>query len=530
MVCVVFIGTSSTLSKSVNIENDDLSAHISKPLSETDWWPMFHHDIIHTRFSSSTSPSTNNLKWIFNAGSAVRSSPAISDGKVYFGNSDNGKKIFCLDANDGSEIWNYTIMGWNIISSPAISDGKVYIGGAYDDRIYCLDANDGSEIWNYTTGYIVYSSPTVSNGRVYIGSHDTNVYCLDAENGSKIWNFTTGDYVISSPAIYDNRLYIGSKDQNVYCLNVDDGSEIWNFTTGVSLWGVWASPTVVEGKVYIGALDEKIFCLNAADGSEIWNKNVGDWIYSTVAFSTGRIYFGTNNKNVFCLDADDGSEIWKFSTKESITSSPAISDGKIFIGSNDDNIYCLDANDGSEIWNFTTDGSIYSSPAVADGNVYVCSRDGYVYCFGEGKLYPDLECNGELTWNKLKPLSNRTGSFTVKNIGDPGSLLNWEIVDWPEWGEWTFTPMKGNNLRPKDGEITVNVSLDLSKNAAFSYEKECNRGYTGEVKIVNKENSSDFCTIKVYLRTNKNRFFNTPFLNWINSHLFLFPILQKLLV
>jgi hypothetical protein len=150
----------------------------------------------------------------------VWSSPAVYDGKVYFGSGDF--KVYCMNAGDGAIIWSYETGNW-VDSSPAVSDGKVYIG-SYDHKVYCLDASNGKEIWNYTTGGSVDSSPAVSDGKVYIGSFDNKVYCLDASNGNEIWSYTTGDDVRSSPAVSDGKLYIGSLDNLLYCF----GDEIIN--------------------------------------------------------------------------------------------------------------------------------------------------------------------------------------------------------------------------------------------------------------------------------------------------------------
>lgn len=34
----------------------------------TDWWPMFHHDLRHTGYSTSKVPKTNNTAWTFTTG------------------------------------------------------------------------------------------------------------------------------------------------------------------------------------------------------------------------------------------------------------------------------------------------------------------------------------------------------------------------------------------------------------------------------------------------------------------------------
>jgi len=55
---------------------------------------------------------------------------------------------------------------------------------------------------------------------------------------------------------------------------------------------------------------------------------------------------------------------------------------------------------------------------------------------------PDLECGGSLTWTwtNVEPGSTVTESFTVKNVGDSGSELDWEISNYPSWGTLTLDP------------------------------------------------------------------------------------------
>jgi len=119
------------------------------------------------------------------------------------------------------------------------------------------------------------------------------------------------------------------------------------------------------------------------------------------------------------------------------------------------------------------------------------------------KAKPDLACDGFLSWSDVEPGSTVYGSFQVKNIGQPGSELDWEIVDWPEWGIWGFSPNKGNDLRPEDDPITVTVRVTAPD--------EKNQDFTGTIKVVNKENPDDFDTIPVRLSTPKNRVKISPF-------------------
>jgi len=109
------------------------------------------------------------------------------------------------------------------------------------------------------------------------------------------------------------------------------------------------------------------------------------------------------------------------------------------------------------------------------------------------KIHEKLFCNGSFTWVNVKPGATILGSFTVENIGAALTNLSWKISEWPDWGTWTFNPSDGNNLTPEDEPITVNVSVKapIKRNSEFS----------GQVMIVNSENSSDYDTIPVSLAT-----------------------------
>ena len=72
---------------------------------------------------------------------------------------------------------------------------------------------------------------------------------------------------------------------------------------------------------------------------------------------------------------------------------------------------------------------------------------------------PDLDCDGDLCWYDVEPGATVTGSFTVENIGEEGSLLDWEIESYPDWGTWTFYPSYGIDLMPEDGVVTVTVEV-----------------------------------------------------------------------
>src|SRR5581483_7644369 len=63
--------------------------------------------------------------------------------------------------------WSYQT-GSDVYSSPAVANGMLFIGSD-DYNLYALNAATGTLVWKYTTGSTVRSSPSVANGVVYVG-------------------------------------------------------------------------------------------------------------------------------------------------------------------------------------------------------------------------------------------------------------------------------------------------------------------------------------------------------------------------
>lgn len=130
---------------------------------------------------------------------------------------------------------------------------------------------------------------------------------------------------------------------------------------------------------------------------------------------------------------------------------------------------------------------------------------------------PDLEVEGDLLLGNVKIGSIAKGVFTIKNIGESLSCLDWEITEYPEWGTWSFSPRRGNNLKPI-GEYKVEVSIRVPL--------EKNKEFTGQITIQSKDNPSDIAVVDVCLKTSlKKQIPNFIFQNYPN----LYQLLQQLL-
>ena len=515
IVCTLLITATSFSVVGIDENRDSLNedyvsynSELSKPLNRVDEWPMFRHDLNHTGYSTSSTPDTVELLWSFSVSETlnatfaeISSSPAVVDGKIYFGTFEYyegqpcGKVeggVFCLDALNGEELWYHRTGGEIYLSSPAVIDGKVYVG-VFDMKTYCLNADDGEELWNYTIAGYVTSSPAVVNGKVYIGSYDDKVYCLDATTGTKLWEYTTNSNVSSSPAINNEKVYIGSNDGKVYCLDADTGDKLWDYNTSSGYYAP-SSPAVVNGKVYIGSYNNKVYCLDADTGEKLWDYTTGDRVCSSPAVADGKVYIGSDDSKAYCLDADTGDFIWSYTTGDFVWSSPAVADGKVYIGSDDNKVYCLDADNGTKLWDYTTDSLVYSSPAVADGRVYIGSLDGRLYAFGEPNNPPDTP----IIDGPTEGTAGEQYTYEVCSTDPEGD----DIVYCIDFGDDTGEVCVG----PFPSGTCVSVDHTWTEEGAYTVKVKATDIYGAE---------SDWATLEVEMP--------------VNQHSYSFPLLQRLL-
>jgi outer membrane protein assembly factor BamB len=372
-------------------------------------WPMFQGNLNHTGQSLyNTSDNTGKMRWSFNTGSYVFSSPAISsDGSIYIGSTDNN--LYAVNP-DGTEKWNFSTSGL-IHSSPAINtEGTIFVGSK-DGRLYAINPN-GSEKWNFQTNSIIDSSPAIGpDGTIYVGSNDYKLYAINAD-GSKKWAFQAGNKIDdSSPAISSNgTIYIGSLDFNLYAIK-PDGTKKWSYKTGSY---VFSSPVIgYDGTIYIGSEDNKLHAINP-DGTQKWSFTAGNNIYSSPAIGLdGTIYVGSTDFYLYAINPN-GTKKWDFLTGFVVESSPSIgSDGTIYVGSKDNKLYAIYPN-GTEKWNFTTGNGILS---------YIGSYDGNLYAIGNPNIPPIANASLDQTQNE-----GDTIQFNGSASYDPDGTI--EIYEW----------------------------------------------------------------------------------------------------
>jgi len=172
---------------------------------------------------------------------------------------------------------------------------------------------------------------------------------------------------------------------------------------------------------------------------------------------------------------------------------------------------------------YAVDVTGYEGTAILGGMAQGTPVDR-IFCMDHGEVIvpvPDLDCDGTLSWTEVTPGETVTGTFTVENIGDPLSLLDWEIESYPDWGTWTFDPDGGLDLTPEDPAVTVTVEVVAPEDPETEF--------TGEIVLVNSEDPDDTCTIDVSLATPVSQQQQSLILQLLEMLAQRFPIIAQIL-
>jgi outer membrane protein assembly factor BamB len=356
-------------------------------------WPQARRDALRTGRAPNNGPSTPVQRWVFNAGSAIRSGPTIgADGTVYAGTEN--AKLYAVKP-DGEAAWSYDMPdGGGAPTYAVLTNRNRIIAGAQAGLVVGLNL-DGREAWRFDTRNAPYgtserqvlrSNPVIAPNypNVLIGTDAGNLYELDdgAYRGIRRAEAAIRAGAAVAP---DGTLIWTSLDRTLYA-GVPGGGDRWR----KSLDGpVSATPAIAaDGTVFVATEAGTVFAVRA-DGSERWHTGIGGGKAvrsGPVLAADGTVYAAADDGKLYALDGGNGALKWSFTTNAPITASPTVGgNGLIYLGSTDGNLYVL-RPDGQQQSRFAAGAPIDSaSPAIgADGTLYVGTRGGALYALGEG--------------------------------------------------------------------------------------------------------------------------------------------------
>ncbi len=290
-------------------------------------------------------------------------------------------------------------------SSVAVSNGRVYTMGNRDktDTIYCLDASNGTEIWNHSYPCVAdgaghpgpASTPTVEGEFVYTLSREGDLFCLDANSGKPIWSkhivndlgakYPEWGYA-TSPLVLDNMIIM---DAGV-ALAVDksNGNLIWKTKDYGKSWGIkeqgggYSSPYAfnLNGKQLLAVFNSSgLVILDPSSGRELvshpWKTNYN--INGATPIVSGSKIFISSGYSVGCalLEISESglTTIWQNKNMSNHFASCVLWEGHLY-GFDENQLRCLDWKTGDLKW--TQRGLGKGSLMLADGKLIIMGDKG----------------------------------------------------------------------------------------------------------------------------------------------------------
>ena len=230
-----------------------------------------------------------------NGGDGPRSTPTISNGKVYALTAE--LILSCLDASTGKVAWQRNLVQknggrlpkWKNAASPIIEGDSIFVNcGSAKGAFLAINKNNGEVIWSVGSDEMTHSSPvlaTIHNVRQVIFFAKSGLVSCDVNSGKVLWkqafkfNVSTAmSPIVDGDVVYCSAGYgVGSGAFRVSPsgngFNVEN---LW-FKVGNTLANHWSTPIVKDGHLF-GLFGFKkyaecpLMCVNIRTGEVKWEK------------------------------------------------------------------------------------------------------------------------------------------------------------------------------------------------------------------------------------------------------------------
>ncbi len=293
-----------------------------------------------------------NLKWKFETGFTIASTPAVWKDYVVVGNSEG--TLCALSLKNGKKRWTFQT-GGSIFSSPDIADGKVTFGSS-DKSVYCLDVRDGKLIWKYPTQNAIVATPRIEKKIVYIGGSDGKFRAHQLETGELLWEFDGMEgFVETRPLIYQEKIIFGAWDGYLYSLNQNNGTLAWKWNDGKpgNLYSPAAClPVAANDKIFIVAPDRFMTAIDSKTGETLWRTNRHKVRESIGIAENGQTIYArcmTDTLLAYNSKASVPELVWAKSCGYGYDIDPSMpieKDGVIYFGTKNGYLFAIEAKSG----------------------------------------------------------------------------------------------------------------------------------------------------------------------------------------
>lgn len=112
-------------------------------------------------------------------------------------------EVLMLDATDGKILWR--VKSQTPSFSPAISNGRLYFG-TFDGRVQARALSDGHLIWEQQLNGRLHYLPHITNDVVLVATNQAELAAYDARTGKRLWHHKDIHELIAGPIMIENTI------------------------------------------------------------------------------------------------------------------------------------------------------------------------------------------------------------------------------------------------------------------------------------------------------------------------------------
>jgi len=229
-------------------------------------------------------------------GDGPRSTPSISDGKVYVMSAD--LVLYALDESNGALVWKKDLIKehagrnikWKNAASPLVEGDLIFVaGGGPGQAMMAINKHNGNVVWKGGDDLMTHSTPTLATihgVRQVIFFTQKGLVARNAKTGAELWRYpfkfavsTAISPVTAGHLVYCSAGY-GVGSALVRIERTPEGMtarELWRIHGHKDVANHWSTPVYHDGHLY-GMFSFKKYgtgplkCVELATGKVQWSK------------------------------------------------------------------------------------------------------------------------------------------------------------------------------------------------------------------------------------------------------------------
>jgi len=254
---------------------------------------------------------SGEIIWIKNQGVPLKSNLKVFDNKIFVVNQDN--KVICLDATDGSKIWDIRSISSFIklqnFLALAISEKGDLITLSSAGDLMKIDANNGRIYWslNATATTFAHDTDFLNSSDIVISDDSiiffasSSIFSFNFVNGTLNWKKNILSKI--TPIIDGNNIFLVSNDGFFINLEKTSGETIWS-TNILKILKKRKQKTEISGvimgsgKIYVTTQNGFLIICSASTGKVEGFKKIGESITANPIITNGSLYLLTKNSRI----------------------------------------------------------------------------------------------------------------------------------------------------------------------------------------------------------------------------------------